>query len=287
MTVSSAASLDKSAYRLVVSASDRGTPSLSSTATVIITIATSNAAAPVFDVDELFVDVAENQHEGFFITSVHASCQSSVTYTLVDGNASSRFSIDPSSGVVFAGPTPLDHEVAAYHNVTIRAMNFAGVFSTASLVVHVTDINDNRPKFTKRSYTGTIIEGSPIGTEVLEAAGSGNRRIPLVVRATDADSGLNALLTYRIVGARALDLFEIDPETGAVRSKVVLDREMSAMYQFGVQVSDSGVPPRSAQFEVNVTVLVEDINDTPPVFSEQVWYFGFVVFVTQCFNNQY
>lgn len=275
MTVANAQSLDKSTYRMVVRAVDGGSPSLSNTASVVVVVATSNTAAPVFDVDELFVEVPENQPEGSFIALVRALCQSSVTYALIEGDAAGRFNIDPSSGVVFAGSTPLDHETAAYHNVTVRATNFAGTFSTASLVVHVADVNDNRPKFAKRQYVGTVAEGSPPGTQVLEVPGGvdNNRRLPLMVRATDADSGLNSLMKYRIVGTRAVDVFEIDEDTGAVRTKVVLDREVTAVYQFNVQVSDSGTPSRTADFEANVTVIIEDINDSPPVFSEQVIHY--------------
>jgi len=80
---------------------------------------------------------------------VHATCQSSVVYSLAD-DADGLFSIDPSSGVVFT-TVPLDFELASVHNLSVHATNIAGAVSVASVVVHVLDVNDNRPVFAARS----------------------------------------------------------------------------------------------------------------------------------------
>jgi len=51
---------------------------------------------------------------------------------------------------------------------------------------------------------------------------------------------------------------------------VVLDREVRWVYEFTVSVRDSGTPSLTAESDVSVTVYVDDINDTPPTFSQQV-----------------
>jgi len=83
------------------------------------------------------------------VVVVHASCQSSVVYSLAD-DANGQFSIDPSAGVVFT-TVRLDYESSSVHNLSVRAANIAGVMSQASIVVHVLDVNDNRPIFSTRS----------------------------------------------------------------------------------------------------------------------------------------
>jgi len=231
-----------------------------------VTVATSSSAAPVFDKEEYSMEAVENKPDGTVVVVVHASCQSSVIYSLSHDNL---FSVDPSSGVVFT-TAPLNFELETIHNLTVSAANIAGVVSVASVIVHVVDVNDNHPVFSTMSYFGNVSEASPVGSYIVDF--SSMRHAPLVVQATDADSGPNALLTYSIADAVAQNVFEIDSATGAVRTKVVLDREVRFLYEFTVSVQDSGSPSLTADSDVTVTVYVDDINDTPPVFSQQVRY---------------
>ena len=94
---------------------------------------------------------------------------------------------------------------------------------------------------------------------------------PLVIKATDQDTGLNSLLTYQIVEAAAQEVFEIDSSTGALRTRVILDREEAAMYEFTVRVSDMGNPQRTAEIPASVTINVIDVNDSPPQFSSDLY----------------
>jgi len=258
--------LDQPAYWLTVEAADGGTPSLSSTAMLTVTVATSSSTAPVFDETEYSAEVAENLPDGTVVVVVHASCQSSVVYSL-PAVTDHLFNVDPSSGVVFT-TGPLDFEHVSVHNLTVRAANIAGVVSMASIIVHVIDTNDNRPVFTTLSYFGSVSEASPVGSYIVDA--SSDKHAPLVVQATDADTGPSALLTYSIADTVAQDVFEIDSATGAVRTKVVLDREVRAVYEFTVSVHDSGIPSLTAESLVAVTVYVNDTNDSPPSFTQTV-----------------
>lgn len=277
VTVQSA-TLSQPSYQLTIQAADAGLPSLSGTATVSIVVATANSAPPVFEHAEYAVEMSENQPDGSFVIVIRASCQSSVVYSLVLAAAASPgdqppaarlpFSVDPSSGAVFTTEL-LDFERTPLHNLTVQATNIAGGVATASLLVHVVDVNDNRPAFVRRSYAGNVSEASPPGSYVVDSS-SDALHAPLVVRATDSDSGLNALLVYRITDSPAQAVFKVDAATGAIRTKVVLDRELRAVYQFSVQVSDSGVPSRSAEVEADVIIFIDDVNDSPPVFTQQV-----------------
>ena len=49
--------------------------------------------------------------------------------------------------------------------------------------------------------------------------------------------------------------------------KGVLDREKLDSYEMVIVAFDSGKPPKTAS--MTLTVDVQDLNDSPPVFSEQ------------------
>jgi hypothetical protein len=72
---------------------------------------------------------------------------------------------------------------------------------TTQLQVIVTDVNDNAPLFSQQSYYQVVPENASPGTSVL------------TVRATDADTGDNAKITYSL-GASSLPVFVIDSRNG-------------------------------------------------------------------------
>lgn len=261
--------LDKtpqSKYTLTIRASDGGSPSLVGSSTALIEVVTSNDAPPKFDQAEYNAEIAENLPMESFVAVVRATCQSSVVYEIV-GSAGNEtlFSVNPSSGVLFTNAV-FDYEERSFYNLTIRATNIMGAWKQTVMYVHVTDVNDNPPVFELTECAGNVSESAAPGSYVLD-----RNNAPLVVRATDADSSKNCLLIYQIVDSRAQDVFDIDPSTGAIKTKVILDRELVEMYEFNVQVSDHGDPPRSALVAAKVTIYVNDVNDSPPVFTERLY----------------
>ncbi|ELU08218.1 hypothetical protein CAPTEDRAFT_222745 [Capitella teleta] len=249
-------------YDLQVRAADGGAPSLSSTASVTVFVTTASNAAPRFHDDEYTVEIAENLPEMSFVASIQADSQSSVVYDIIRGNELGKFGINPSSGVIYSRDE-LDYEQNEFFNLTIKATNMARAWSSTLVLVHVVDENDNAPVFVMHAYSGNVSEASPEGSVVLDADNT-----PLVIKASDMDTNSNALLRYSIVEPEAAQLFDIDASTGSLKTKVTLDHEVAAVYEFSVQVQDSGVPSQSAMTAAQVTVHVMDINDSPPQFSE-------------------
>lgn len=86
------------------------------------------------------------------------------------------------------------------------------------MIVHILDKNDNAPQFLQAVYTGTIPESASIGSLILT-----NTSDPLVIKALDADSEVNALLHYDIVEILPRQYFHIDANTGAIRTTRLLD----------------------------------------------------------------
>ncbi|KAK7916499.1 hypothetical protein WMY93_012260 [Mugilogobius chulae] len=124
--------------------------------------------------------------------------------------------------------------------------------SSALLRVIITDQNDNAPKFEKSHYEASLQENSPLGHSVLQ------------VRATDADSGVNAEIDYSIHQASdaVQRLLRIDRATGTVYVKGPVDREEENILKFYVMARDRGSGSKSSK--VIVTVIIKDQNDNAP-----------------------
>ena len=253
-------------FSLLVKATDGGSPSLSSVVPVTIHLTMSNNAPPYFTSHEYAAEIQENQPVGTFIIALEAISRSSVVYEMRSTDQEEEhFIINPNSGIVTSNAV-LDYEKSSFFNLTIQATNMVGVSAETQLLVHVVDENDNAPNFTAEFYTGYISEASPAGTNILD-----ENNFPLVVKATDEDNDLNALLSYQIHHSNAKDIFEIDTNTGAIRAKATLDHEVAAEHVFSVQVSDMGTPRQTAQQPATVTVHVIDVNDSPPRFDKKVY----------------
>ncbi|XP_061766024.1 cadherin-related family member 1 isoform X2 [Nerophis ophidion] len=125
--------------------------------------------------------------------------------------------------------------------------------STADIVIHLLDTNDNAPKFSSDYYIARIPENSPGGSNVVS------------VLATDPDSGPWGDVKYSIYGSGA-DLFLIQPSTGSIYTQpwASLDAEVRSKYNFYVKAEDS--EGKYSLAEVFVTVL--DLNDHPPAFND-------------------
>ncbi|XP_074087967.1 cadherin-related family member 1 [Macrotis lagotis] len=127
--------------------------------------------------------------------------------------------------------------------------------STADIVIHLLDTNDNVPKFSSDYYIARIPENSPGGSNVV------------AVTAMDPDSGLWGEVKYSIYGEGA-ELFLIHPSAGTIYTQpwAALDAEVTSKYNFYVKAED--MEGKYSLAEVFVTVL--DVNDHPPEFDKNI-----------------
>lgn len=263
-TISVSEELDRneqSSYLLVVKATDKGEPSLSSTARVKIFVTISNNAPPKFRYTEYTSELEENTAPGKAVVTVNAESCSSVVYEIIHGDDNSTFSINPNSGVL-SNKISFDYEKDQFFNLTVQGTNMVGATATTNVLVHIVDINDNRPEFLKPVYVGNITECTAAGSVVLDSDLD-----PLVIQATDKDFGRNGLLVYEIVGEEAKKYFTIDSSTGAIKTATLLNHEEFSVIEFEVKVSDTGKPQLTTEEPAQVVVYIEDINDSPPEFS--------------------
>uniref|UniRef100_A0A8C3A5X4 FAT atypical cadherin 1a n=1 Tax=Cyclopterus lumpus TaxID=8103 RepID=A0A8C3A5X4_CYCLU len=267
-TITVAKELDRSSkntFELTVKASDSGVPPLSTTATVHIVVTVSDNAAPRFTEKEFSAEVSESVHPGSLVSLVTANSQSSIFYQIKGGNINNAFDINPNSGVVVTQKA-LDYEATSQYKLIVQGTNMAGLASNATLLIHLKDENDNPPVFLQREFKGVISESAPVNSVVLT-----RENTPFVIRASDADCDQNAMLIYQIVEPFAHNYFAIDSSTGAVRITTPFDYEQRSVFRFTVQVHDLGMPRLFAETPANVTIEVIDVNDCPPVFSQELY----------------
>ena len=206
--------------------------------------------------------VKENVVSGTTIFQVKAvdadfGNNSILTYHLLLGEYFRKFAIGLSSGNVTLNGE-LDYENSS--EVVLRIQATDGKFlSNTTLFINVEDVNDNYPYFSESSYSAVVPENIPVGYVVIRVA------------AEDKDSGSNGQLTYSLVqGANDTDAlltetFSVNSTNGAITTlkKIKLNASQEE-FIFQVNVSDNGIPKKSAS--ANVTITLIDINDNPPIF---------------------
>uniref|UniRef100_A0A8C6RT94 Cadherin-23 n=1 Tax=Nannospalax galili TaxID=1026970 RepID=A0A8C6RT94_NANGA len=254
----------QSFYHLVVTVEDEGTPTLSATTHVYVTIVDENDNAPVFQQPhyEVVLDEGPDTVNASLITiqalDLDEGPNGTVSYAIVAGNIINTFRINRHTGVISA-VKDLDYEIShGHYTLIVTAADQCPILShrltsTTTVLVNVNDINDNVPTF-PRDYEGPfdVTEGQP-GPRVW------------TFLAHDRDSGPNGQVEYSIVGGDPLGEFVISPVEGVlrVRKDIELDRETIAFYNLTICARDRGLPPLSSTMLVGIRVL--DINDNDPV----------------------
>ncbi|KAI4552983.1 hypothetical protein MJT46_016277 [Ovis ammon polii x Ovis aries] len=252
-------------FVLSVKVTDQGSPPMSATAIVRISVTMSDNSNPRFTHKDYQAEVNENVDVGTSVILISAISQSTLIYEVKDGNADGIFTINPYSGVITTRKV-LDYERTSSYQLIVQATNMAGMASNVTVSIQIVDENDNAPVFLFSQYSGSLSEAAPINSIVRSSDNS-----PLVIRATDADSNRNALLVYQIVESTAKKFFTVDSSTGAIRTIANLDHEAIAHFLFHVHVRDSGSPQLTAESPVEVNIEVTDVNDNPPVFTQAVF----------------
>lgn len=188
------------------------------------------------------------------------------------------FSVHPASGEV-TSLAPLNAEMTPLYELTITASDNDNVSlsSSISVLINVTDVNDEMPSFNQTLYSASVREDTSIGSTLL------------TVEATDGDiTDENSVITYSIsaVGSSGSgdsglvmttgspdDLpFAVDPTTGDITLTRSLDFDAGiTVYEFTVLATDSGFSPLESSSRVRV--YVTDVNDNAPQITNTIFAF--------------
>ncbi|MED6290165.1 hypothetical protein CHARACLAT_010303 [Characodon lateralis] len=257
-SITTAAIMDREIFtktKLVVTATDRGSPRLSGLATLTVIIVDQNDNSPTIPLPQE-VRIPENTLIGTeisLVTGNDVDSSPALSYSLqLDPTALGKFGIHRySGGVSLTGP--LDFEEKTWYTLTVRATD-SQQQTEANITIVVEDINDNAPAFTHDLYQITLPEHTPPGSAVI------------TVTATDRDSGDNGKITYRVMSSTQ-EGFYINPSNGTlfINHRAGFDPERPAV-NIIIEARDGGSPPLSSL--TTVQVQISDVNDNAPVFHQ-------------------
>ncbi|XP_038137234.1 protocadherin-19 isoform X2 [Cyprinodon tularosa] len=252
-------------YEIDVQAKDLGPNSIPAHCKVTVNVMDTNDNPPVISLLSLnteMVEVSENAQRGYVIALVRVSDKDSgangkVKCTL-QGNVPFKLQEYESFSTILVDGR-LDREQKDTFNLTIQAEDsgIPQLRATKSLVVKVTDENDNPPHFLKPHYQEMVMENNLPGSCLL------------AVSAVDPDLGMNGTVSYSIVPGeiKHMDVntyVSINP-SGRIYSMRSFDHEYTRTFDFKVLARDNGNPSLSSNATVRIVVL--DVNDNTPVMT--------------------
>jgi Ca2+-binding RTX toxin-like protein len=243
----------KTQFSVTVEVADPALSAAPVTADYTLTVTDVNEFAPVIASNggsvTAVVQVAEG---GTFVTTVMATDQDatgSLQFFIVGGGDASKFTIDPSTGVLSFDTAPdaetpssaagtNDYEVVV--QVADGDPNLPSTpIDTQTITVQVTDVDEVAPVFTSAD-SASVDEGSTTVTTIV---------------ANDASGAV----TYALGGGGDNDLFTIDAATGHLAFKAAPDRE-TGQQSYVVTILASDGTNETTQ---TLTVAVTDVNEAP------------------------
>ncbi|XP_063304003.1 protocadherin gamma-C5-like isoform X7 [Pelobates fuscus] len=251
---------DVNFYELSVRAVDKGTPKLDSSCLVQVEIEDVNDNSPEISFSSMLNTIAENVPLGTVIGFINVKDKDSGRNgdVQLDVLPHLPFKVRPfKNHFSLVTDGYLDRESISQYNIELTASDFGtpALQTHATVVLNVSDINDNPPVFSQSMYNIFVKENNDPGTFLA------------TVPAYDLDEGINAELIYSImesqIGGSSLSSFVyINPSNGNIHAQRSFDYEDIHVLQFTVRVEDSGSPMLYSNATIFIFIL--DANDNYP-----------------------
>ncbi|VVC39330.1 Hypothetical protein CINCED_3A006945 [Cinara cedri] len=233
-----------------------------SAAHVKINVLDANDNLPKFDRQTYAYSVPENLLPGTKIanltaTDLDSGVNAEITYSL-QGFGMDKFSSDPEFGGIYL-TGKVDYEQQSSYSLTLEAKDGGNRSTHVVILVEIIDVNDNAPVFNSLEYKRTIREG---GTEF---------QPKFFVQATDADSGLNAVIRYSVANTNYEGAVLVNAITGELTLNTTASSSHTSrgQYELTVRATDEGVPPLHGDATVHVRVGVP--GNQRPVFKNTTY----------------
>ncbi|XP_044133358.1 protocadherin alpha-13-like [Bufo gargarizans] len=251
-------------YEIQVDAIDNGEHPMAGHCKVLVTVVDVNDNPPEMTITSLSVPVPENSPRGTTVAIISIHDKDSGLNGKVNCHISeiTPFKINPAFMADFSLIVngQLDRETKSQYTVIISAKDegFPPLSVSTTLIIDISDVNDNAPQFQQSYDTIFIRENNAPGSLVY------------TVKAFDPDVGQNAFITYSvhdstIDGIPISSYISINPENGKLFALVSFDHEQITYFQCHIAATDVGLPPLSSNVTLNI--FIEDINDNAPSFS--------------------
>nr|XP_049604769.1 protocadherin alpha-8 isoform X24 [Syngnathus scovelli] len=260
----------ESVYNISIIAINEGSPPLSSTSFISVRISDVNDNAPHFSEPLINVYIRENTSPGAVIYKVTAldddvDQNGHVTYSFLPSTTHSvpvttMININSESGDIVSLQS-FDYEKIKTFQFKVQATD-SGVpplSSNVTVSVFILDENDNSP-----SILAPYSEHGSVNSESIPYSAEAGYFVAKI-RAVDADSGYNALLSYHLSEPKGNNnLFRIGTSTGEIRTKRRMSDNDLKSHPLVVSVCDNGEASLSATVSLDVVVLesTADIHHT-------------------------
>ena len=263
----------KTSYMVTVTATnDDAADPLSAEISVTITVTDVNEADPAFATETATRMVDENtaagEDIGAPVVATDVDSGDTLTYTL-GGTDAASFDIDEDTGQLKT-KEEFNYEVVpakTSYMVTVTVTDGkdaegnvdTAADDTITVTITVTDVNE-APEFADETATRSIAENTATDMAIGDP----------VAAMEDVDSG--DTLTYTLGGTDAAS-FDIDPDTGQLKTNVALDFETQTDYEVTVTATDTGGETDTITVTINVAnVSVADgdtvVANSAPVFDD-------------------
>ncbi|XP_028444572.1 protocadherin alpha-3-like [Perca flavescens] len=255
-------------YNVTIVATDKGTPSLSGTSVLSIHVSDVNDNAPLFPEPLINVFVKENSQVGEIIKTVTATDadidqNSQVSYSFYKESSSplsTMININSETGDIVSLQSFNYEELKTFQfKVQATDSGVPPLSSNVTVNVLILDENDNNP-----TILAPYSEHGSVNSESIPYSAEAGYFVAKI-RAVDADSGYNALLSYHLSEPKGNNLFRIGTSTGEIRTKRRMSDNDLKTHPLVVLVSDNGEPSLSATVSIDV-VVVESTADIQTQF---------------------
>ncbi|KAL0182403.1 hypothetical protein M9458_021778, partial [Cirrhinus mrigala] len=257
----------ESDYNITITATDGGSPPLSTSMTIHLFVSDVNDNSPVFEQQTYSAYISENNKPGTSLCSVSANDpdwrqNGTVLYSLIPSEVSgvpvsSFLSINGETGVIHAVRS-FDYE--QFRNFTVKVVardnGSPPLSSNVTVKVFITDENDNSPQILY-----PVPDGKSLMTEMVPKVTLSGTLVSKVI-AVDADSGQNAWLSYQIVKSTDPGLFTIGLHSGEIKTQRDVSESDNMKQSLVISVKDNGQPSLSTTCAVNV-LISDNLSEVP------------------------
>ncbi|XP_022527794.2 protocadherin alpha-C2 isoform X3 [Astyanax mexicanus] len=254
---------EQAVHNLILTAVDGGVPARSGTASIIVRVLDTNDNAPHFNKDSYTINITENSPTGSLVVKLNATdtdegSNSEIVYSYslyTSEKTQETFSLNPDNGEIRVKEM-INYEDFRIYDMEIVATD-KGVNSLSGkckVRILITDMNDNHPEISIKSFTSPVKEDIAVGTAIA------------VVSVSDKDSGENGQIDVHISDKLPFKLKESSDYYYELVVSEPLDREKVPEYEITFTVTDRGTPPLSDNETMTLELL--DVNDNVPQFSQ-------------------
>ncbi|KAM9740554.1 protocadherin alpha-4-like isoform 24-T24 [Menidia menidia] len=255
-----------SLYNVTITAVDEGSPPQSSFSVINVHVADVNDNPPRFMEPVIHVFVKENSPVGSLLHNIKAfdsdqDTNAKITYKLLHSSPktvpiSSVLNINSETGDIVSLQSFNYEELKTFQfKVQATDSGVPPLSSNVTVNILVLDENDNSP-----TILAPYSEHGSVNSESIPYSAEAGYFVAKI-RAVDADSGYNALLSYHLSEPKGNNLFRIGTSTGEIRTKRRMSDNDLKTHPLMVLVSDNGEPSLSATVSIDVVVL----ESTPDV----------------------